>query len=74
MYTPQPYEKPKPRYAGLVVCDNRQCEAQYRPADENCKWFRGTSEGTTGNFNPRSQLPDNCCPLCGHDNSNQEIK
>lgn len=61
MYCEPPYQKPKPQQDGLLVCDNKYCEAQWQPGN----WYRGYSEGTTGNFIPHHKVKGNCCPMCG---------
>lgn len=66
MYTAPPNKKRQPRYKGCIVCE--RCDAEFKPADENFKWYRASHGGkndTTGNVDLRGQLPDNECPVCG---------
>jgi len=66
MISPKTYTKPKPVQAGLVVCSNRRCEAQYKPVS----WTKGYyEEGTSGRFIETSPVKDGCCPRCGTNNT-----
>ena len=56
---PKP-RRPKPRYAGTVVCS--KCHAEYKPSAD---WYRGRyANDTTGRFVAESRVPDGCCPIC----------